>query len=706
MGRLVRSAVVLLTLCVAPAETAGAAVESPFVARFSANEPGAVWVTGSTLMTCPAVDVNCASSQAGTASGAALSNNGFSMVFADVDADPATFNSSSSTFAPPVGTEVLFAGLYFGGRVTAGAGGAPAPNAAARGNALLRTPTSLDYLPVTAAVANSAIIGGAYVAFADVTALVRAAGAGRYGVANVQSGTGADRFAGWALVVVYRDTALPLRSLTVFDGLAAIQQGDPALSIGVTGFKTPLAGPVRTSVGIVAYEGDRGSAGDRLALNGQLLSDAANPATNVFNSSVSFEGTNTIAQRLPAFVNGLGFDSDRIVADGLLGNGVSSATLEASTTLDQYLIQVATFTTDLSSPRLELDKAVTDLDGGDVDPGDVLRYTVTARNTGDDAAVATTVQDPVPAGTTLTGGSPARAVELALGTLAAGASASASFDVVVDAAAPDGFVVANAATATGTGATAGRPVSAVSPTVTAVVRRPAIDATLVLSPDPPTAGEPVTAAVTVVNRRSEPLENVVVTLDVPDAAVLSAPAECTVGDAITCRLGTLAPGKPVTLRLRLRPSDSGTVHPAITVSATGVPARSVTVPSVRVRAGRAQLTVRKQARSAVARPGGTVTYRITVSAARSAATARSVRLCDEPGPGLRLVGTRRCWRFSALDPGQRRVVTVRARVTATGGAVRNVAQVRAANGSTRAHAARLRVAPRTASACGARTRLC
>ena len=50
--------------------------------------------------------------------------------------------------------------------------------------------------------------------FADVTALVTAGGSGRYQVANVQSGTGLDRYAGWSLVVVYRDLALPLRNLS------------------------------------------------------------------------------------------------------------------------------------------------------------------------------------------------------------------------------------------------------------------------------------------------------------------------------------------------------------------------------------------------------------------------------------------------------------------------------------------------------------
>jgi large repetitive protein len=161
---------------VAPAT---ALAEVPFAARYSANEPGAIWVTGSTLMTCPAAAANCAASQAGTATGAALSNNSFSMVQVDADSDPATFNSSSSTFTPPAAHDVLFAGLYFGGRVTGAGGGGPAPNEAARGTALLQTPTSGGYVPVSGTVANSTAIMNSYVTFADVTALVRAGGSGR-----------------------------------------------------------------------------------------------------------------------------------------------------------------------------------------------------------------------------------------------------------------------------------------------------------------------------------------------------------------------------------------------------------------------------------------------------------------------------------------------------------------------------------------------
>jgi uncharacterized repeat protein (TIGR01451 family) len=681
-------------------------------------------------MTCPAAAATCAASQAGTATGAALSNNGYQMVQVDADADPATFNASSSTFAPPAAYEVLFAALYFGGRVTAGTGGA-APNAAARGTALLQTPGSGGYVPVSGTVSDSTVIAGSYVSFADVTALVRAGGAGRYWVGNVQSGTGADRYAGWSLVVVYRDPAQPLRNLTVFDGLQAIQQGDPPLTIGVSGFRTPLSGPVRTSVGLVAYEGDRGSAGDRLGLNGQLLSDAANPATNLFNSSVSFEGTNTLDQRIPAYVNGLGFDSDRLVADGFLPNGATNTAFEASTTLDQYLIQAITFTTDLSSPRLAIEKSVVDLNGGEVEPGDVLRYAITTRNGGDDAATQVRLQDAVPRQTTLVPGSLSgpgagavgggSSVAFDIGTLAPGGSASATFDVVVDDAAPDEFVIANIATANGFGATARRPVSAVSPEARAVVQRPPFEAILDVTPRSPVAGEPAAAEVEVTNDLGRPIDDVVLTVSVPGTDVLSARVtdgeRCTVREEVVrCAVGTLDPGEVATVRIRLRPLDRGTLRPVVTARGDGVPAQRISLGPVRVKPGPAQLIVRKSARDEVAAPGRLVKYRIVVTAGRRAAAARRVRVCDLPGTGLRLRSTSRggllregraCWRLGKIMPGRSRRLTVVARVTGRSGVVSNAARARSANLRGRGPAvsvARVQVAPLAPEACAAATR--
>jgi uncharacterized repeat protein (TIGR01451 family) len=512
----------------------------------------------------------------------------------------------------------------------------------------------------------------------------------------------------------------------VFDGLAAIQQGDPALSIGVSGFRTPFSGPVRTSVGVAAYEGDRGSAGDRLALNGRLLADAANPQNNLFNSSVSFEGTDSLSQRLPPYVNALGFDSDRIVADGFLANGAASATFEAATTLDQYLIQVVTFTTDLSTPRLAVAKSVTDLDGGDVEPGDVLRYSVTTTNGGDDAATGVVVHDTVPAGTTLAlgsligpGGSAAadgRTVSFALGTLAPGATTTVGFDVVVEDSAANGFVVRNAASASGIGATAGRPVSAVSPEVTSTVFR-AFDADLEVEPERPTAGEPAVADVTITNRLDRPVEDVVATISFPGADVLSATVgtrACSVDDDVArCRLGTLDPGEDATVRVRFRPHDEGVLRPVVTVRGNGVAATRLTPGEIRVEPGRARLKIRERAAVSIAEQGQSVTYRIVVSAGRRAATARRVRVCDVPGAGLRLRSASRrgvirdgraCWRLGKLPPGRSIRLKAVARVTAATGLVSNAARARGSNLRGRspvASVAGVRVVPFLPRACAA-----
>ena len=43
------------------------------------------------------------------------------------------------------------------------------------------------------------------------------------------AGTGNDRYAGWSLIVVYRDPTQPLRNLTVFDGFSDIAvNSDPS----------------------------------------------------------------------------------------------------------------------------------------------------------------------------------------------------------------------------------------------------------------------------------------------------------------------------------------------------------------------------------------------------------------------------------------------------------------------------------------------
>lgn len=336
------------------AQTALAAVEQPFGARFSANARGDVTIAANTLMTCPDAggsEAECLTAREGGA-GPSLNNNGYTMELVDVDADAGTFDSSRATLALPAGAEVLFAGLYYGARTSAGTGGAAAPAAASRGTVLFQPPGAAGYSTLAATVFDSSSIAASYVGFADVTAAVRAAGAGVYSVANVQAGSGVDRYAGWSLVVAYADPAAPPRSLRVYDGLASIASADPALQIPISGLETPPAGAVKASVGVVAYEGDRGSSGDRLLLNGIPLFDAASPANNVFNSSIGLFGVNAPG-KTPDYVNQLGFDANLIRADGILANDATTATLEESTTLEQYLTQAVSVSVELDPAALE-----------------------------------------------------------------------------------------------------------------------------------------------------------------------------------------------------------------------------------------------------------------------------------------------------------------------------------------------------------------
>jgi large repetitive protein len=278
-----------------------AQVITPFTTRFTTNAKGDIAAIGNTLMTCPPGNANCAAAQMGT--GTLLNNNDFAMVRVDVDSDATTFTSSRAALTLPPGASVLFAALYWGADTSAGTSGMAAPNAALRTQVLFQTPTATTYTPLTGT--QIGISGTRYHAFANVTSLVQAAGNGTYTVANVQSGTGNDRYAGWSLVIAYTDPSEPPRNLTIFDGFAIVSSGNPNVSFPVSGFLTPPSGPVNTRLGTVGYEGDLGFTGDSLRLNNTTISNALNPPNNFFNSTITRLGAR-ITAKTPDYINNLG----------------------------------------------------------------------------------------------------------------------------------------------------------------------------------------------------------------------------------------------------------------------------------------------------------------------------------------------------------------------------------------------------------------
>ena len=368
-------------------------VQRNFTPRFAVTARGELLMVGNTLMTCPATAATCAAAQAG----GAVNNNSFAMAWTNTDnvvTVPA--NSSTATLTLPAGSTVLFAGLYWGAD-TSGSPAAPTP--ASRNVVRFATPAS-GYANTTATTLDA--VGSRYSGFADVTARVQAGGSGVYRVSGIQAGQGSDRYAGWSLVVVIGNPALPPRNMVVFDGYATINSTAPsAVNTVVTGFRTPPAGAVATRVGAIAYEGDRGSDGDSLRLNGINLANTLNPATNFFNSSITNLNVAATAKN-PDFVNQLGFDVDIVDASGILANDATSATMTFTTGGETYYPAALTFITEVFEPVIEsnLIKSVVDLNGGSVAPGDVLEYTLAYANTGNDGTLETVVTDPLPANVT------------------------------------------------------------------------------------------------------------------------------------------------------------------------------------------------------------------------------------------------------------------------------------------------------------------
>lgn len=403
----------LVSFCALPIQNAEAQVVRDFSERYQTNDTGAVRMIGNTVVSCTSTfsPTNCTDARNGTLS-TDLNNNEHFMSFVDVDTSTSTFNSSSATASLPANIEVLFAGLYWGGETGGFAGsGVVAPDDAIKDEVKLRTPSSSAYQDITANSCDETVTGSEfgvyYSCFADITSLVPSTGSGAYTVANIQTSQGYNSNGGWGIVFVYRDLNEPLRNLVVYDGFAAVTTASTSSSqvtIDVSGFTTPATGNVSTNIGIISYEGDMLATNARALLNSTYISDVVNPSNNIFNSTVSQFGQ-LATNANPSWRNKFGFDVDMFDLPGLLGNNVSNASITLETDGDFYYPAVVSFATELYAPDVYMTLEVIDLNGGEVEPTDVLEYRFFVENLGIDPADDVVISNVIPTGTTYQTGS-------------------------------------------------------------------------------------------------------------------------------------------------------------------------------------------------------------------------------------------------------------------------------------------------------------
>ncbi|MEY2691709.1 MAG: hypothetical protein RIT03_99, partial [Bacteroidota bacterium] len=387
--------------------TAMAQVITPFSVRKTITQKGGIlYLSNTSSRANPANVVQNEMPPAGTGY-----DNTYINGYVDIDADATTFMSSSDKISIPSGdpsayslcSEISWAGLYWGGAINS-----TNANYAARNQVKLKI-NSGSYLNLSADYLKDNAIGfKTYHCFKDITAYVDPKGLNdTFTVANVVNDIGAKNlFGGWTIVIVYKDNTTTMKNLTVFDGLANVSAGTySTVDIPISGFQTPLSGPVNFQLGMVVYDGDRSLTGDQLLFKGAStfvnLSDAIHPSTDMFNSTLSRNGVLT-TQRNPSYNNTLGYDANIFNPDNTtknyIGNNAISAVIRQTTGGETFLTQVVTSAIDVYEPDLRSAVTVENITnpGATVaSPGDILEYTVSGLNIGSDPAINTYITDKI-----------------------------------------------------------------------------------------------------------------------------------------------------------------------------------------------------------------------------------------------------------------------------------------------------------------------
>lgn len=374
-------------------------------------------------------------------------NGNNTMVYTDVDAPDLlgldglpTFNSSSAVVnfstengAVPACSNIVYAGLYWTGRAK---NTAPSPTTFAvtkdgmtknfdKRKIQLKGPASSQYTEFTANPGNIYYPTNThdymYSSYVEVTDYVRANGIGNYFAADIAliegNGGGTGFYGGWGMIIIYENSKMKDRDITVFDGHAFVVAGNANFDIPVTSFNTVQTGPVGVKIGIMAGEGDSGIAGDYFRI--QKFSDGTywnlnhnlNTTENFFNSSIQTGGN----VRNPNLLNNSGLDIAMFnipnPGNTVIGNNQTSTNFKYGSMGDTYIIFAVALAVDAYTPHFEGEISAVSIAGSSptinptVEPGENIVYKVKLRNPGTEGIQNAKVEIPIPYNATYVPGS-------------------------------------------------------------------------------------------------------------------------------------------------------------------------------------------------------------------------------------------------------------------------------------------------------------
>lgn len=251
---------------------------------------------------------------------------------------------------------------------------------------------------------------GIYAGYADVTDYVRQHGVGNYFVADMaltEGLTSTGYFGGWGMVVIYKNSAMKWRDITVFDGYAYIGLNSTQ-TFDISGFKAVQDGAVNIKMGIMAGEGDKGSSGDYIEIRNRndnnsytRLSHGGNSTNNFFNASI-FTGSNN---RSPNYSNNAGMDISMFdlpnggSSNTIINNNQTSTRFRYGSTGDLYSIYNVVFAVDAYVPEVVGENSPASagtVHNSTVIPGQDLDFDLKIYNKGEEAVNNTKVEIPIP----------------------------------------------------------------------------------------------------------------------------------------------------------------------------------------------------------------------------------------------------------------------------------------------------------------------
>ncbi|WP_339659271.1 hypothetical protein, partial [Flavobacterium frigidarium] len=367
-----------------------------------------------------------------------VGNGNRSMEYVDIDSDSNTWNSSSSTLAfssengaDPNCSKIIYAGLYWTGRAPTSENFSSDTFTLIRNDnsrksfdkkkISLKGPKSNVYTEFTAKADDiyypTTSDGFMYSAYAEVTDYVKLNGLGEYFGADIAlrngNGGATGYYGGWSLIVVYENSKMKNRDVTIFDGHAYVAGGTTTnFELPVSGFNAVEKGAVGIKLGLIAGEGDVDIDGDYFQIKKKdgsftSLSHSGNSADNFFNSSIETGGN----ARNPFLKNNTGLDISMFnvpnANNAVIGNSQTSTTFRYGSTQDTYVIFAIAMAIDAYVPKIESQISLKVLNGNNnpnvpysIKPGQEMEYKVDIKNLGTEALKDTKIVIPIPVNTT------------------------------------------------------------------------------------------------------------------------------------------------------------------------------------------------------------------------------------------------------------------------------------------------------------------